>query len=106
MTARERRPADQLPLWPEHMVAVRRSRRPLVLEGILWHDAYVAPVRSASRELLAWCGIREDARGQWLARFAIPDGEAWNIVTLHAATAREAVDAAARGAQELRGGAG
>ena len=105
MTARERALlADQLPLFPEHLVAMRRARRPAALEGILWRDAYVAPVRSDSGRLLAWCGIREDARGQWLARFAIPGGEAWSIVTLHAATGREAADAAALAIRELRGG--
>ena len=102
MTARERTPADQLPLWPEHLESMRRSRRPRRVKALMGPGAYVAPVRVGSGPALGWVGIRPDGDG-WMVRVVLPDARR-DVISLRHASLADALEALAEASAALRGG--
>ena len=102
MTARERPPADQLPLWPEHLQSMQRSRRPRRVKALMGPGAYMAPVRDGTGAARGWVGIRPD-RGGWMVRVVIP-AAGQPVISLRHASLADALEALAEASAALRGG--
>ena len=102
MTARERPPADQLPLWPEHLESMRRSRRPRRVTALMGPGAYVMPARDGSGACRGWVGVRSDGDG-WMVRVVIPGDARRRVISLRNASLEDALEALAGASAALRG---
>lgn len=104
MTARERRIIDQLPLFPEHLEAMKRSRRPPEVAALTGTAAYVAPLRGGDGACRGWVGACPDGDA-WMARVVIPGRRRSRVYSLRGVSLREALAAIRELAEAPGGGA-